>query len=60
MTVAPASLTRSTNTTAGSMNVADLCEERGIHHTLYATGCIFEYDAAHPIGGAGKWWPRRL
>ena len=37
----------------GSMNVADLCEERGIHHTLYATGCIFEYDAAHPIGGAG-------
>lgn len=21
--------------------------------TLYATGCIFEYDAAHPIGGPG-------
>lgn len=21
--------------------------------TLYATGCIFEYDEAHPIGGAG-------
>jgi len=39
------------------MNVADLCEERGIHHTLYATGCIFEYDAAHPIGGPGKWSP---
>lgn len=37
----------------GAMNVADLCEERGIHHTLYATGCIFEYDAAHPIGGPG-------
>lgn len=37
----------------GALNLADLCEERGIHHTLYATGCIFEYDAAHPIGGPG-------
>jgi len=37
----------------GSMNVADLCEARGIHHTLYATGCIFEYDEAHTIGGKG-------
>lgn len=26
---------------------------QGIHMTLYATGCIFEYDEAHPIGGAG-------
>lgn len=37
----------------GSMNVADLCEARGIHHTLYATGCIFEYDEDHTIGGKG-------
>lgn len=37
----------------GSMTVSDLCDERGIHCTLYATGCIFEYDEAHPIGGPG-------
>jgi 3,5-epimerase/4-reductase len=37
----------------GCLNVADLCEEKGIHHLLYATGCIFEYDNDHPIGGAG-------
>jgi len=37
----------------GVLNVADLCAERGIHHLLYATGCIFEYDDAHTIGGAG-------
>jgi dTDP-4-dehydrorhamnose reductase len=37
----------------GVLNVADLCAERGIHHLLYATGCIFEYDDAHTIGGSG-------
>lgn len=37
----------------GSMTVSDLCEERGIHCTLYATGCIYEYDETHPIGGPG-------
>jgi len=37
----------------GVLNVADLCAERGIHHLLYATGCIFEYDETHTIGGAG-------
>ena len=35
----------------GSMTVSDLCSELGIHCTLYATGCIFEYDDEHPIGG---------
>ena len=30
-----------------------LCKERGIHMTYMGTGCIFEYDAAHPQGGAG-------
>ncbi|GAX26254.1 3,5-epimerase/4-reductase [Fistulifera solaris] len=34
----------------GTLNVADLCNERGIHCTVYATGCIFSYDAAHPLG----------
>jgi dTDP-4-dehydrorhamnose reductase len=37
----------------GTLTIADLCAERGIHHLLYATGCIFEYDDAHVIGGPG-------
>jgi len=37
----------------GTLNVADLCDQRGINHLLYATGCIFEYDAEHVIGGKG-------
>jgi dTDP-4-dehydrorhamnose reductase len=37
----------------GCLNVADLCAIKGINHLLYATGCIFEYDDAHTIGGAG-------
>ena len=35
----------------GTLNMADLCAERGIHHTLFATGCIFEYDDEHLIDG---------
>jgi hypothetical protein len=31
--------------------MSDLCQELGIHCTLFATGCIFEYDQAHQIGG---------
>lgn len=34
----------------GSMTVSDLCQELDIHCTLYATGCIFEYDEKHKIG----------
>lgn len=34
----------------GTLNVADLTNERGIHCTVYATGCIFKYDDAHPLG----------
>lgn len=34
----------------GTLNVADLCHERNIHCTVYATGCIFKYDDAHPLG----------
>ena len=33
------------------MNVSDICALRNIHCTLYATGCIFEYDEAHEIRG---------
>ncbi len=34
----------------GTLNLADLCLERNIHCTVYATGCIFVYDEAHPLG----------
>jgi 3,5-epimerase/4-reductase len=34
----------------GTLNIADLTNERGIHCTIYATGCIFKYDEAHPLG----------
>lgn len=37
----------------GTLTVADICNTRKIHHLLYATGCIFEYDSAHVIGGKG-------
>jgi len=39
----------------GALNLADCCYLKGIHCTVFATGCIFEYDAAHPErGGPGK------
>lgn len=34
----------------GTLNIADCTNERGIHCTVYATGCIFKYDEAHPLG----------
>ena len=37
----------------GCLNLADICETLNIHHLLYATGCIFEYDETHVIGGNG-------
>jgi 3,5-epimerase/4-reductase len=37
----------------GTLNLLDQCYRRDIHVTNFATGCIFEYDDAHPIGGPG-------
>lgn len=37
----------------GTLNLADACEQRGIHISVFATGCIYTYDDAHPIGGPG-------
>lgn len=34
------------------LNVADACRERGVHLTYFGTGCIYEYDADHPVGAA--------
>jgi len=33
----------------GTLSLCDLASIKGIHVTNYATGCIFEYDEAHPI-----------
>lgn len=35
---------------AGTLNLADICREHGLLMMNFATGCIFEYDAAHPEG----------
>ena len=32
-----------------TITVADLTKMRKIHCTVYATGCIFKYDQAHPL-----------
>jgi dTDP-4-dehydrorhamnose reductase len=37
----------------GTLALADLTDQRGIHCTMYATGCIYEYDDEHTIGGKG-------
>jgi 3,5-epimerase/4-reductase len=33
--------------------LADLTHRRGLHLTYLGTGCIYEYDDKHPIGGPG-------
>ncbi|GFR46629.1 hypothetical protein Agub_g8234 [Astrephomene gubernaculifera] len=33
----------------GCLNLADVCNERGIHMTYYGTGCIFHYDDDFPV-----------
>jgi dTDP-4-dehydrorhamnose reductase len=35
----------------GTMSLIDLCQQRDIHITNFATGCIYSYDDEHPIGG---------
>lgn len=34
----------------GTLNLIDLCFTLGIHITNFATGCIYQYDEAHPMG----------
>lgn len=35
----------------GVLNLVDVCSLRGMHVTNFATGCIYQYDEEHPIGG---------
>jgi len=37
----------------GTLNLTDACFVKGIHITVFATGCIYQYDAEHPMGGKG-------
>lgn len=37
----------------GTLTLADQCYQLGIHCTVFATGCIYQYDEKHPIGGPG-------
>ncbi|KAG8630116.1 hypothetical protein KVT40_001735 [Elsinoe batatas] len=39
-----------TNVT-GTLTLADVCYLKGIHMTNFATGCIYQYDDEHPVGG---------
>ncbi|CAG8949732.1 hypothetical protein HYALB_00010903 [Hymenoscyphus albidus] len=41
------------NNVIGTLNLTDVCYERGIHITVFATGCIYAYNDSHPIGGPG-------
>jgi len=34
----------------GTLSLIDACWRRGIHVSNFATGCIYSYDAAHPVG----------
>ena len=34
---------------AGTLTLADVCREHGLLMMNFATGCIFEYDATHPL-----------
>lgn len=34
----------------GTLTLADVCREHGLPLVNYATGCVFEYDIAHPLG----------
>jgi nucleoside-diphosphate-sugar epimerase len=34
----------------GTLILADLCYIHNIHMTNFGTGCIYAYDAAHPVG----------
>lgn len=41
------------NNVIGTLNLTDACFLKGIHITVFATGCIYTYDEKHPIGGPG-------
>lgn len=41
------------NNVIGTLNLADCCFLKNIHCTVFATGCIYQYDDEHKMGGKG-------
>jgi 3,5-epimerase/4-reductase len=41
------------NNVIGWLNLTDVCYLKGIHITVFSTGCFYTYDSQHPIGGVG-------
>jgi 3,5-epimerase/4-reductase len=37
----------------GTLNLTDACFLAGVHITVFATGCIYQYNETHPRGGPG-------
>jgi 3,5-epimerase/4-reductase len=37
----------------GTLNLTDVAFQKGVHITVFATGCIYQYDDKHPWGGPG-------
>jgi len=37
----------------GALLLADICLAKGIHHTMFGTGCVYDYDEEHKMG-SGK------
>jgi 3,5-epimerase/4-reductase len=37
----------------GLLNLVDVCYLEGVHVTNFGSGCIYQYDETHPIGGRG-------
>lgn len=33
----------------GTLSLVDACNERGVHVTNFATGCVYSYDTDHPM-----------
>lgn len=38
----------------GTLQLADACHLQGIHLTVFATGCIYQYDETHTMEKGGK------
>jgi nucleoside-diphosphate-sugar epimerase len=34
----------------GTLNIADACFVNNVHCSVFGSGCIYEYDATHPMG----------
>ena len=42
-----------TTNVIGILNIVEGCRQMGIHCTLFSSGCIYNYDSLHQVGGLG-------